>query len=81
MMQEPCDKTSVSPTPTAPHNNLSSGLSPLGNTGHNDPSSVTKEERSSRHRGQSTPSPSKSHFVELARGGGTRRDNNEITTR
>ena len=58
MMQETCDKTSVSPTPaTNPINN--SGLSPLGPV-NNDPSvTVTKEERSSRQRGQSSPSPSK----------------------
>lgn len=57
MMQETCDKSSASPTPAANHNN--SGLSPLG-TVNNDPSTVTKEERSSRQRGQSSPSPSKS---------------------
>ena len=60
MQQETCDKSSLSPTPTlASHNSLSSGLSPLGNH-TSDPSSVTKEERSSRQRGQSSPSPSKS---------------------
>ena len=60
MQQETCDKSSLSPTPTlASHNSLSSGLSPLGNH-TSDPSNVTKEERSSRQRGQSSPSPSKS---------------------
>lgn len=62
-MQETCDKNSVSPTPSASHHTLSSGLSPLGSgssTGNSDPSSVTKEERSSRQRGhQPSPSPSK----------------------
>jgi len=64
MQQETCDKSSVSPTPTASHNNsLSSGMSPLGSGNHTgDQSSVTKEERTSRQRGQSSPSPSKSGF-------------------
>jgi hypothetical protein len=70
MQQETCDKSSVSPTPTttASHNNnnnsLSSGMSPLGGGNHSgDQSSVTKEERTSRQRGQSSPSPSKSAFL------------------
>ncbi|XP_057364752.1 T-box transcription factor TBX1-like [Daphnia carinata] len=59
MQQESCDKSSVSPTPSTPHHNgQSSGLSPMGSGNHtNDLSTLTKEERSSRQRGQSSPSP------------------------
>uniref|UniRef100_A0A0N8EFX5 T-box transcription factor TBX1 n=1 Tax=Daphnia magna TaxID=35525 RepID=A0A0N8EFX5_9CRUS len=59
MQQEGCDKSSASPTPSAPHHiGQSSGLSPLGGGNHtNDSSTLTKEERSNRQRGQSSPSP------------------------